>query len=427
MEENIKESSLSTMDKLKAIKRLRLFYSTDEEFINFAGKQIKSNGFNKLTEKRKEELYRSFTKDYIENLCVFTKKYPRFAYLVLESTNINTFLQLYESTSNFYMENKKEISMIRDSDSKKTILFLDCILEDTIINDQTIPKDILNLCEKYKENRIYSSAILLLLILELIPAFDKRGDDIENINTDFQILINEITDYLLYISAKKIKIKVNSYIIKSLSSICKKEIIRRLKNTPINRFTLYLFANTALEICSSIKSKGIIATVNAIRNTNEDYFSRTKLDGLWEVIKGNGKEFYELQRINATYILLKHYTFKRDYINKDREYELYLLDHISNNKYSYGLFIEKEEEEVNLSESFNCGSLQIEINKTNNEYLLIFENESLLGEVGFTLKQSQAGIYRYQPYLNKYNNLHQQNLDKDNEREWGIGKKNRNS
>ena len=119
-------------------------------------------------------------------------------------------------------------------------------------------------------------------------------------------------------------------------------------------------------------------------------------------LKGNGQEFYELQRINTTDILLKHYTFKRDYTNKDREYKLLLQHYISNNKYKYCL-IKEAEKEVDLPESFNFGSFQIEIDKANNEYLLIFENEFLLGETGFTLKQSQASTSRYQPYLNEYN------------------------
>ena len=407
MEENVKGSSLSTKDKLKAIRNLRLFYSTDEEFINATEKQIRSNGFNKLPEEKQEDLYRRFSICFLKFYITFTKALP-ISIDILKNVNLDTLLQLYKSTSNFYKENKDKIVVFKDSDPKIRYAFLDCLLENTTINNSTISKDFLSLHKKWIENEECSPAILLLLILDLIPNdFNKKNkpeNDINDINTNFQIIINEIVNYLYHTLTIEIgsKNKITSFTIKKVLSIAKKKLIKNIDTKQINIIKLCACTIIIFNICSLLKSKGLIALGNALKDSKEDCFPKIKLDGLWEVIKGNGQEFYELQRINTTDILLKHYTFKRDYTNKDREYKLLLQHYISNNKYKYCL-IKEAEKEVDLPESFNFGSFQIEIDKANNEYLLIFENEFLLGETGFTLKQSQASTSRYQPYLNEYN------------------------
>ncbi|MCS3048481.1 hypothetical protein NXV05_00430 [Parabacteroides johnsonii] len=392
------EQDLTYKDILNAIWRLRLLYNTEKELSDHVGHKLKGNGF-KLKPKEKDEDGNKFQyKAYFNQLSLETK---------VNEVNLKTLLFDYRETDRFCQENNIAIKKLR-SDKENRWLFLDLILENEISNNKTMPKRISNLYKKYKSNNKENqlgSAILLLLILGLIPTYNRGNGEIENIIKDFQLLIDEVIDYFINHLTKYI-------LILDTEDICERLTKMLLENYDItNRIELINVTHVFLNIFSLIKTPEGFREIRNILSAT----SATFIDGLWEVIKGNGKEFYELETNNNFSLLLKHYTFecnKKGTINKDREYIISLIKN-ENNKYFYTISHGSKNlifDTISFHETgslpkgyIDFGYLSIDKDKNNNELILMFNSETPLGEAGFTLKTSPVITKRYQPYLNEYN------------------------
>ena len=378
------EQDLTYKDMLNAIWRLRLLYNTEKELSDHVGHKLKGNGF-KLKLKEKDEDGNKFQyRAYFNQLSSDSSVY------------LDKLLYIYRKTDGFYQKNNAALKKLR-SDQKNRWLFLDHILEIEISNKKKVPKQISNLYKKYKssnEDNQLEPTILLLLILKLIPPYNRGNGDIKDIIIDSQILTSEIMDYFIHLT--------KHILISDIEDTSKRyaEIFKKFNNIT-NRVELISSTYKLLDIFSRIKTP--------------EGFREIRIDGLWEVIKGNGKEFYELETNNDFTLQLKHYTFecnKKGTINKDREYLISLIK-TENNKYFYTISHGSKNlifdtisfhETGSLPNGFIGSSGYLSIDKDiNNEFLLIFNNNSPLGEAGFTLKASPVITKRYLPYLKEYN------------------------
>ena len=173
-------------EKFDAIRRSRLFYLTDDEFITKTGcDTLAHNSSKKLSPKHLKSLYY----DFCEECKIVTNG----------EKNLDTLLEQFKASSNFYDKNIQGKKLLSKQENRWYFLYL--ILGGD--KDEDTNKKIISLYDKYtakNKEGLLDPGIILLLTLGLIPTFNnKKSQDPINIENDYKAIINEIWDFYEYI------------------------------------------------------------------------------------------------------------------------------------------------------------------------------------------------------------------------------------
>ena len=167
---------MTDKEKLNCILRLRLFYSTEEEYSELIGYKLEGNRFNKFKLFKCEAYYSKFA----EMCGIYTSG----------KINLTELLLQYRATSKFF---KNYIEKTKNEHNRNLIililnyLYLDVTPDKNSYNKKEI--ELYNLYIKKDQEEKMNVCILILIINGLIPTFNKKNNqNITDILNDFKKL-----------------------------------------------------------------------------------------------------------------------------------------------------------------------------------------------------------------------------------------------
>lgn len=165
---------MTDQEKLNAILRLRLFFSTESELSQYIEYKLKSNHFYRFNTFKADAYYSKFAR-----LC---------SDYTMGKLDLDTVIEEYEATSKFYKHHVEGTAHERRKGFVTTLL--ERVFLGAAMQEEVAPKDA-TLCERYaaesgKEKRP-NIGMLLLMAYGLLPTFkNKRAQDVKDIVGDFQ-------------------------------------------------------------------------------------------------------------------------------------------------------------------------------------------------------------------------------------------------
>ena len=167
---------MTDKERLNAILRLRLFYSTEKELGDEVGLNLKGNHFNRLKTFDCEAIFSKFAKECNK--------------MTGGKIDLANLICQYEITSKFFQKH------IKNTSHEKNKQFIQNLLNHIYMKEIPNDKKDKILCERYddynKEDGMNVS-ILILMTYGLIPTFkNKKNQDVSDIKADFEEACNNI-------------------------------------------------------------------------------------------------------------------------------------------------------------------------------------------------------------------------------------------
>ena len=318
MDKNSKESKLESLKGyLSAIQRTHILFNDDCEAealvgLNLThGKKKKKKGGNDIFMKQA----------VLDSLSTLAKRIVCNENFILEEFLLDyekayDFTKKYFSRSNSFSLSNITGKEKRDKQFEIATFLLDYLIcwndrpETLTKNRRTILDDLFKIDKGYGQ----VVTILILIIFEILPPFERGKSKVSSIKSDFKILHSF---YETYVEEKNLK---NSHVPEMLWF---NEEVNNLSELECCKINVFYFAYSIFSNISSYLDKERIYFMNKIKKQN--CYSRYQIDGFWEADNIHNK-LWEIEKIeNSPEYIIREWLIQPNNGEKIYKYSSYLL------------------------------------------------------------------------------------------------------